>query len=58
VDGRAERLEFDIFRLGPGGYVATRKQAGWLKSGVFGKSFRLSRQIDDVGNPEFSLSVR
>jgi Uma2 family endonuclease len=58
VDAREDRLEFDIFRHGAGGYVGTRKHAGWLKSGVFGKSFRLSRQLDDMGNPEYGLSVR
>ena len=58
VDARDDRLEFNIFRHAADGYVATRKHAGWLKSGVFGKSFRLSRHLDDVGNPEFSLLVR
>ncbi len=58
VDARADRLEFDIFRYASGGYVATRKQAGWLKSRVFGRSFRLSRHLDDASNPEYSLSVR
>jgi hypothetical protein len=58
VDARSDRLEFDIFRHGAGGYVGTRKQGGWLKSGVFGKSFRFSRHLDDMGNPEYSLSVR
>ena len=58
VDAREARLEFDIFRHESDGYVAMRKHGGWIKSGVFGKSFRLSRQIDDEGNPEYSLSVR
>jgi Uma2 family endonuclease len=58
VDAREDRLEFDIFRFESDGYKAVRKQAGWLKSRVFGRSFRLSRQLDDAGNPEFSLSVR
>src|SRR5438128_2182346 len=42
VDARNERLAFDIFRHGPQGYVANRKQGGWIKSAVFGKSFRLT----------------
>jgi len=58
VDPRAARLEFDIFRHVAGGYEATRRQGGWLKSGVFGKTFRLSQHLDDMGNPEYSLSVR
>ncbi len=58
VDARADRLEFSIHRHDSNGYTAVRKQAGWIKSRVFDRSFRLTRQIDDVGNPEFSLSSR
>jgi hypothetical protein len=58
VDARTARLQFDIFRHEPDGYAAGRKQRGWLKSHVFGKSFRLSRRIDDEGNPEYSLATR
>ncbi len=58
VDVRGERLRFDIFRHTPNGYQATRKQGGWVKSSVFGKSFRLLRQFDDEGNPEYTLEVR
>lgn len=58
VDARAGRLEFDIFRHAVGGYLAVRKQAGWLKSDVFGNSFRLTQSGDEFGNPEYSLSVR
>jgi Uma2 family endonuclease len=58
VDARADRLEFHIFRHAPSGYVATRKQAGWLKSGVLGRSFRLTQSRDEFGNPEYGLTVR
>jgi hypothetical protein len=58
VDARSSRLQFDIFRYHSDGYFAKRKQTGWIKSQVFGRSFRLSRRIDDEGNPEYSLSVR
>jgi Uma2 family endonuclease len=58
VDGRGDDLEFQIFRRDSGGYTAVRKQGGWLKSRVFGRSFRLSRKLDDAGNPEYSLAVR
>jgi Uma2 family endonuclease len=58
VDVRSSRLQFDIFRHQSDGYAAVRKQGGWLKSHVFGRSFRLSRRIDDEGNPDYSLSVR
>jgi Uma2 family endonuclease len=58
VDARGDELVFDIWRHTPKGYVTTRKQAGWMKSTVFGKSFRLARQTDERGDPEYLLEVR
>jgi Uma2 family endonuclease len=58
VDARKEPLKFEIFRHAPRGYVATRKQDGWVKSAVFGKSFKLTQRKNDLGHPEFTLSVR
>jgi Uma2 family endonuclease len=58
VDARGERLSFDVFRHTTKGYVATRKKDGWLKSAVFGKSFRLARQEDEFGHPDYTLEVR
>ena len=58
VDARREPLRFDILRHTPKGYVAARKQDGWVRSAVFGKSFRLSQQISKLGHPEFTLAVR
>jgi len=58
VGARGERLEFDIWRHTPNGYVVTRKQGGWIRSAVFGKSFRLTRQSDERGDPEYTLAVR
>ena len=46
------------FTATPKGYVVARKKAEWLKSQVFGKSFRLTRQEDEFGNPEYTLEVR
>jgi hypothetical protein len=40
------------------GHTPARSASGHVKSQVFGKSFRLTRQLDDDGNPEFTLSVR
>jgi Uma2 family endonuclease len=58
VDARGERLEFTILRHESGGYVAARKKGNWIKSRVFGCSFHLARELDEGGNPEYSLSVR
>ena len=58
VDARREPLRFDILRHSPKGYIATRKQGGWVKSGVFGKFFKLSQHTSGLGHPQFTLSVR
>jgi Uma2 family endonuclease len=57
IDAR-EKLRFDIFRHTPRGYVATRKQDGWVKSNVFGKSFRLLVEDAPDGHPDYTLEVR
>src|SRR5262249_12606136 len=54
VDVCGERLSFDIFQHRPKGDVATRKKDGWLTSQGFGKSFRLTRQEDRLGNPRYT----
>ena len=59
VDVRAEPHRFDILKRGAKGYTTTRRAAGgWLKSGVFGRAFRLTQQVDPLGNPQFNLEVR
>jgi Uma2 family endonuclease len=58
VDARGQEPSFDILRYAPEGYTPTRKQKGWQKSSVFGKSFRLTRETDPLGNPAFTLSIR
>jgi Uma2 family endonuclease len=58
VDVREGQLHFDILRRGKKGYLETRPQSGWLKSKVFNKAFRLTVEPDELGEPEFTLSVR
>jgi Uma2 family endonuclease len=58
VDARRESLHFEILKRGSKGYTAVRKQGGWLKSAAFGRSFRLHREADAQGNPEFTLEVK
>lgn len=58
VDARGERIEFQILRHTARGYVATRPSGGWRKSAVFGKAFRLTRQLDDLRHPDFTLDVK
>ena len=58
VDARKDPLQFNLFRQGPKGYVSARKQSGWIKSGVFGKWFRLSQKKGPQGYPQYTLSMR
>src|SRR5262249_7370732 len=58
VDPRGLELHFDILRHAEKGYIPTRRQHGWLKSTVFGKSCRLTQRNDARGNPVFKLEVR
>lgn len=58
VDARQEPIRFDIFRRTAKGYTATRKQDGWLKSAVFGKSFQLTQRAGALGHPEYTLAIR
>lgn len=58
VDARQDPVEFDILRHTARGYVASRKQDGWVKSAVLGKSFQLIRQTNALGHPDFVLNMR
>jgi Uma2 family endonuclease len=58
VDVRGERLGFDIFRRTASGHVAARKKDGRIESAAFGTSFRLTRRVDALGHPEYSLEAR
>jgi Uma2 family endonuclease len=58
VDVRKEPLRFDILRHSTRGYVASRKQDGWIKSTVFGKAFLLETEKDRLGNPQYFLRVK
>ncbi len=58
VDARKEPLALDILRHTARGYAAARKRAGWVRSAVFGKSFRLLQGRDALGHPEYTLEVR
>jgi Uma2 family endonuclease len=51
-------VRFEIFRHTAKGYTATRKQDGWVKSNVFGKSFRLVVEQGLGGHPDYTLEVR
>jgi Uma2 family endonuclease len=58
IDARTEPLRFDVYKAGAKGFTAVRKTAGWVKSAVLGKSFRLDTKRDPLGNPDYLLNVR
>ena len=58
VDARPDPVVFDILRHTHKGYRTTPKKGGWIKSNVFGKSFRLTFQMSALGYPEYTLEVR
>ncbi len=58
VDARGETLEFQILRHGAKGYSPARATGGWLKSSVFGMSFRLFAKTNHLGHPTFDLLVK
>lgn len=58
VDSRPNHFRFDIFRPGRRKYVATRKSDGWVKSDVFGKSFKLIRTAGADDTSDYRLEMR
>jgi Uma2 family endonuclease len=58
VDARKDPLRFDILSHTSKGYVPARKQAGWVKSAVFQKAFRLAKKTNALGHPDFVLDMR
>jgi Uma2 family endonuclease len=58
VDPQTETVEFTIFRRTAKAYVRQRKAEGWVRSSIFGRSFRLSQQADALGYPEYTLAMR
>jgi Uma2 family endonuclease len=58
IDARDEVTPtFTIFRRGAKEFVAVRKTKGWVKSPVFGKSFRLTR-TEQLGLTDYVLDVK
>lgn len=59
IDAREEDdIRFDIDGRGAKEYTAARRQSGWVKSPVLGKSVSLVRAESASGHPRFTLEVR
>lgn len=58
IDCRGSSIAFNIYRHGPRGYTAARRSGGWVRSAVFGRAFRLTRQQPRSGIARYTLEVR
>ena len=57
IDARGDETQFDIYRRGPKGFVATPRRNGRTRSAVFDRTFRLVSEPDQLGNPDYTLEV-
>lgn len=58
ADGRGRRPSFDILVRGRGGFAAAPKRAGWIRSPLLGRSFRLTSAPDEPGYTDHDLETR
>ncbi|MBM3993171.1 MAG: hypothetical protein FJ303_03300 [Planctomycetes bacterium] len=58
ADSTIETPELVIMRLVNGKYVAARRDDGWVKSHVFGRSFRLTCRKDVKDVSQFNLETK
>lgn len=58
VQAVGNEFNLNILKYAGSGYVVTRKSGGWVKSKVFGKSFRLVQEPGVGDLSEFRLEMR
>ncbi|MGL6096999.1 MAG: Uma2 family endonuclease [Fimbriiglobus sp.] len=58
LDARKADIRFDIFRHEPTEFVAAESDGGWVRSDVFGRSFRLIRTLVRPEFPNYKLEAR
>lgn len=58
IDARGEAIDFQLLLWRKAGYVAAKSKAGWLRSKVFDRSFKLTRRPDALGLWQYTLHVR
>jgi Uma2 family endonuclease len=57
IDARGEEIDFQILLNRRSGYVPMVSEAGWYKSKVFGRAFRLERRRNRMGRWNYQLLV-
>jgi hypothetical protein len=55
ADARGDEPVLTILKRGPRGFTEVRRAGGWLKSSVFGRSFRLTSMPGPGGHPRYKL---
>jgi Uma2 family endonuclease len=58
IDALGEETDFQILRRGARQYVPIESQRGWLASPLFGRSFKLVREVDEEGDWQYELHNR
>lgn len=58
IDARGDAIDFQILYHSKDGYEAAPRRGDWQESRVFGRSFRLERQQDELGLWEYTLHTR
>ncbi len=53
VDARGPEPRFEILRRAEHDYVAVEAADGWLPSAIFGRQFRIVKQTNPLGQPQF-----
>ncbi len=55
VDARGAEPSFQILRHAEHDYVAVEAVHGWLPSAIFGRQFRIVKQTNPLGQPQFTV---
>ena len=58
IDARGDEIDFQILHWRKTGYAAAPRKAGWQRSRVFGRSFKLTRSRDRRGGWRYVLAVK
>jgi Uma2 family endonuclease len=58
IDARADKVQFNLYKRSPKGFVLARNVEGWVKSKVLGRSFQVTRAEGRRGIPIYKLGVR
>jgi Uma2 family endonuclease len=58
ADARGAEPHFEILRRSEHDYVAVEAVDGWLPSAIFGRQFRIVKQTNPLGKPQFVVEQR